>query len=149
MTAGMGKEPANGFLRLLNPDLIDGPMPDISSTEGQAVIEPHLAETEFVVIDNLSTLCRSGRENESGSWGPVQGWLLDLRRRGITVLVVHHSGKNGGQRGTSRREDVLDLVLNLRRPQDYSSEDGAKFEVHVEKGRSIFGSDANGRQSSP
>jgi len=37
----------------------------------------------------------------------VQGWLLVLRRRGISVMVIHHAGKSGLQRGTSRREDVL------------------------------------------
>jgi hypothetical protein len=142
MTSGMGGAPADGFFRLLNPDLLGGPMPDISSEEGQATIEPYLTGVELVVLDNLSTLCRSTRENEGDSWGPVQSWLLELRRRGIAVLVVHHSGKNGSQRGTSRREDVLDTVLNLRRPQDYSASQGARFEVHIEKGRSLFGQDA-------
>ena len=59
-----------------------------------------------MVIDNLSTLCRYGRENESESWGPVQEWILGLRRRGLSVLLVHHAGKGGTQRGTSRREAV-------------------------------------------
>ena len=27
-------------------------------------------------------------------------WLLRLRRRDMSVLFVHHSGKNGRQRGT-------------------------------------------------
>lgn len=142
MTAGMGTEPAEGFFRILNPDLIGGIMPDISTEEGQSAIELYLSGVELLILDNLSTLCRSGRENESESWGPVQGWLLELRRRGIAVLIVHHSGKNGAQRGTSRREDVLDTVLKLRRPDDYSASQGARFEIHVEKGRSLFGKDA-------
>jgi putative DNA primase/helicase len=40
---------------------------------------------------------------------------------------------NGRQRGTSRREDALDTVIGLRRPEDYSPEQGARFEVHFEK----------------
>jgi putative DNA primase/helicase len=40
---------------------------------------------------------------------------------------------NGRQRGTSRREDALDTVIALRRPEDYSPEEGARFEVHFEK----------------
>jgi hypothetical protein len=142
MTSGMEIGPEEGFFCLLNPDLLGGPMPDISSEEGQAAIDPYLTGVELVVLDNLSTLCRSTRENEGDSWGPVQGWLLELRRRGIAVLVVHHSGKNGSQRGTSRREDVLDTVLNLRHPKDYSAAQGARFEVHIEKGRNLFGADA-------
>jgi hypothetical protein len=43
--------------------------------------------------------------------------------------------------GSSRREDVLDTVIGLRRPDDYRPEDGARVEVHLEKARS-FASDA-------
>ena len=55
------------------------------------------------------------------------------------VLLVHHSGKSGEQRGTSRREDVLDTVIGLRRPEDHEPQQGARFEVHVEKSRAHFG----------
>ncbi len=37
------------------------------------------------------------------------------------------------QRGTSRREDVLDTVIQLKRPKDYEPEDGGRFEVHFTK----------------
>src|SRR5437667_9444057 len=63
----------------------------------------------------------------------MQNWLIGLRRKGIAVLLVHHAGTNGRQRGTSRREDALDTVIALRRPEDYSPEQGARFEVHFEK----------------
>ena len=52
---------------------------------------------------------------------------------GMSVAAVHHAGTNGRQRGTSRREDALDTVIALRRPEDYSSEQGARFEIHFEK----------------
>jgi putative DNA primase/helicase len=35
--------------------------------------------------------------------------------------------------GTSRREDALDTVVALRRPEDYAPEQGARFEIHFEK----------------
>src|SRR6478672_7663390 len=84
-------------------------------------------------FDNLSTLCTNGSESASDAWVPMQNWLLKLRRRGIAVLLVHHAGTNGRQRGTSRREDALDTVIALRRPEDYSPEQGARFEIHFEK----------------
>jgi len=46
------------------------------------------------------------------------------------------------QRGTSRREDVLDTVLGLRRPSDYTPDQGARFEVVFEKARGLYGDDA-------
>ena len=50
----------------------------------------------------------------------MQAWLLELRRRGMTVLLIHHAGKSGDQRGTSAREDIMDTVISLRRPREYS-----------------------------
>jgi putative DNA primase/helicase len=37
---------------------------------------------------------------------------------------------------------VLDTVISLRRPADYSPEQGARFEVHFEKSRGFYGKDA-------
>ena len=60
----------------------------------------------------------------------------------MSALLVHHAGKGGSQRGTSRREDVLDTIINLKHPEDYSPEEGARFEVHLEKARGVIGEDA-------
>jgi hypothetical protein len=57
------------------------------------------------------------------------------------VLFIHHEGKAGLQRGTSRREDVLDTTIKLKRPGDYRPDEGARFEVHFEKSRGIYGDD--------
>ncbi|MCC6777693.1 MAG: helix-turn-helix domain-containing protein [Hyphomicrobiales bacterium] len=69
----------------------------------------------------------------------MQHWLLRLRRRGVSTLVVHHAGKDGEQRGTTRREDMLDTTINLAHPVDYVASQGARFEVHVEKRRGLLG----------
>jgi len=53
---------------------------------------------------------------------------------------LHHAGKSGAQRGTSKREDILDVVLSLRKPLD-DEHPGASFEVHFEKARHLFGDD--------
>lgn len=129
-------------LRLITPDLQGVPMPDLSTREGQALVESHLDGIELLILDNLSALCRTGKENEGEGWLPVQEWALRLRQRGIAILFVHHAGKAGAQRGTSRREDVLDLVLALRHPTDYSSSEGLRCELHFEKCRSLVGEGA-------
>lgn len=96
----------------------------------------------MLVLDNLATLCRTGKENEAQSWMPMQSWLLDLRRRGMAVLLIHHAGKSGDQRGTSAREDIMDTVISLRRPKIYNMAQGARFEVHLTKARGIVGEEA-------
>jgi hypothetical protein len=96
-------------------------------------------DAELIIVDNLSTVCRSVRENEADSWGPVQEWALRQRAAGKSVLLVHHAGKGGAPRGTSRKEDVLDTVISLRRPIDYDASHGARFEVHFTKSRGFFG----------
>jgi len=57
-------------------------------------------------------------------------------------LLIHHSGKAGSQRGTSKKEDVLDTVIALERPKDYDSSQGARFIIKYEKSRGFCGNDA-------
>jgi len=128
------------ILKIVNPDVQEFGIPDLSTTEGQNEIDALISdEIKLVVLDNLSTLFRSGKEYDSDSWLPVQEWLLRLRSRGKSVLLIHHAGKSGQQRGTSRREDVLDTVITLKRPVEYKQQDGACFEVFFEKNRGLYG----------
>ena len=130
-------------LKILAGDLIEeGGIGNLASPEVQAELDPWLNETDLLILDNLSSLTAVIRDNDAESWGPIQDWLLRLRRRGLSVLIVHHAGKGGQQRGTSRREDVLDTSISLRRPGDYTAAEGARFEVHLEKSRGIHGDDA-------
>ena len=127
-------------LEFLTPDAQEFGIPDLSTIEGQKLIDKLITEkTKLIVMDNLSTLTRTGKESEGESWLPVQEWALGLRRRGKSVLFIHHAGKAGQQRGTSRREDVLDTVIALRKPADYTPETGACFEIHFEKSRGLYG----------
>jgi putative DNA primase/helicase len=128
--------------RIINADHIGGLPPNLSSPEGQAAVQADTTAADLIVIDNLATLTRYGKENEAESWHPMQEWLLSLRRQGKSVLLVHHSNKSGAQRGTSSREDILDTVISLTRPLDYEAEQGARFVVTFEKGRGLFGSDS-------
>lgn len=112
---------------------------NLALAEHQAGVEAHMDGTELLVLDNLSTLVNGGRENDAESWNEMQGWLLQLRRQGITVLLIHHAGRGGNARGTSKREDVLDTIIHLKHPEDYLPDQGARFEVHLTKARGIHG----------
>ena len=89
-------------------------IPCLSTPEGQEFIEQALQpDTKLIVLDNISTLVRSGLENESRSWQPIQDWTLEMRLRGYSILLIHHTGKSGDQRGTSSRIDTPDGAIKL------------------------------------
>jgi putative DNA primase/helicase len=138
--------PAPGFFKIFTPDLVpDGQtLPDLATLDGQDALNLMIEDdTALVVVDNLSAWARSGgRENDAESWLPIADWILSLRRRGIAVLLVHHAGKGGQQRGTSKKEDVLDVVIGLSRPADYDPKAGASFVVEFTKARNLLGDDA-------
>lgn len=130
--------------QLITPDLQPRGMcmPDLATAKGQMMLESRLEGIELIVVDNISTLCRNSKENEADSWLPVQEWALSMRASGKSVLFIHHAGKGGNQRGTSKREDILDTVIALKRPDDYKPRDGAVFQVYFEKARGFLGQDA-------
>ena len=139
----LGVTPSAGMLRFVTPDFLEGPVPDIASAAGQAMVDALVEpDTALIVVDSLSCLARgSGEENEAASWITIADWALKHRRAGRALLFVHHSGKTGKQRGTSRREDLLDVSIGLHRPPDYSESQGTRFEVRFEKARSLYGAD--------
>jgi len=135
--------PAEDGFRIIAMDRQEmGVSLNLAHPDNQARIESYLEDAEFLILDNISTLVSGGRENDADSWDTMQPWLLTLRRRGVSVLLVAHGGRNDHARGTSKREDVLDTVIQLKRPEDYDAQQGARFEVHITKGRSVFGPDA-------
>lgn len=138
--AGMEfKPPGQEYLKILAADDQEFGIPDLTTEKGRMAIEAHLVGRELLILDNISTLFRSGRENDAQSWTEAQEWFLKLRRDNISTVLIHHAGKGGGQRGTSRREDILDTVIALKRPTDYQPEEGARFIVEFEKSRGAFG----------
>ena len=134
-------EPPEGFFRIVTPDVQPFSIPDLATPEGQAAFQPLLGDSEVIITDNLSVLVRAGVENEGESWIPIATWALARRREGRSVVFVHHAGKSGQQRGSSRREDLLDTVICLKHPSDYTPEQGARFEMVFEKARGLYGPD--------
>jgi len=117
-----------------------GRLTDLAEIAGQVSLFKAcgLPLPDLLILDNLASLA-GYRTNDPDPWLKLQRFLITLRGLGMAVLVVHHANKQGGQRGASHREDVLDLVLALRRPADYMPSQGARFELHVEKARGLAG----------
>ena len=142
--AGTDAEAAPGMLRILTRDMCrdDVEWPDLGRVEGREALVRLIEQEapEVIVIDNLSAWIRSGKgENDEESWRECASFLLQQRARGRAVVLIHHAGKGGQQRGTSRREDILDTVINLKRPDDYDPADGMRCELSFEKARNLDG----------
>jgi len=126
---------AENLMVLTDAQQEDG-IPNLALPEARREIQKVLRETgaEVLILDNLSTLCQDGSENSDESWSGMQAWLRELRRENITVLLVHHSGKGGAQRGTSKHEDIMNTVIALR-------EHKANVELCFEKHRGFAAPD--------
>jgi putative DNA primase/helicase len=134
--------PAPGYFRIAAADTFRDGLPDLSNQSMQGFYSDVVADADFILLDNISTLCPGAQENDADGWAVMQAWILLLRRQGKSVLLVHHDGKGGQQRGTSKKEDVLDTVISLRRPPDYTADQGCRLEVRFTKSRGFHGPDA-------
>lgn len=123
-------------LKIMSPELFAGVMPKLTTPEGQQEIDKALGEDwDVLIIDNYSSFS-SGRE-DADAWAPWLPWLLRHKRAGRTVIIVHHTGKNGTQRGASNHEDQMDFVMSLRPPKVASEDDALKFVLSWTKSRHL------------
>ncbi len=124
-------------LDFLLSDMHTGAPPDIGTFAGQQRLMEAWGHPDLVVLDNLSSL--AGFAGDPDRWQDLQRFLMLQRRFGRAMLMVHHANKKGLQRGTNRREDVLDIVMAMRRPANYTPREGARFEIHFDKARGLHG----------
>jgi AAA domain/Winged helix-turn-helix DNA-binding len=90
----------------------------------------------LVIFDNLSSLRSGIDENDNSALDGFLRWLLALRHKGYAILLIHHAGKGGDQRGASRLEDFLDTTVKLLQPsKEKSQEGGACFDWAFTKTR--------------
>ncbi len=140
--SSQNQPPANDYFKIAAADLLPEGLPDLGDPEAQQFYADVVGDADCIIADNLSTLCPRMKENDADGWVSVQQWALAQRRAGKSVSFIHHDGKSGQQRGTSRKEDVLDTVIGLKRPPDYSADQGCRFELRFEKSRGFYGEEA-------
>lgn len=141
-------QPTKEALSIYTPDCQDMEVivPDIGLLRGRDVVDELVksVKPKVVFIDNISTFIRTGNENEGDSWAPVQAWAVQLRKQGIAVVFVHHANKEGKQRGSHKKEDVMDVVIQLKRPDDYlQGTDDTRMVIKYTKARHIEAKDAH------
>ncbi len=120
------------------------PRPVLTNKEYRQAIYDFVSAEKYglVILDNKAALTPGIDESAKKDWDDVNQWLLSLRFLGIAVVLVHHAGKSGAQRGTSGAEDSLDFILKLERPSGYQEDQGCDIDVTFQKARSIYGPDA-------
>ena len=101
-------------LKILAGDLIEeGGIGNLASPEVQAELDPWLSDIDLLILDNLSSLTAVIRDNDAESWGPIQEWLLRLRRRGLSALIVHSRRQ---RRSAARHEPARGCSRHLHQP---------------------------------
>lgn len=110
--------------------------PILSVVEDQKKFLHQIAgfKPNVILIDSV-TRCFRFDTNDSDAWQVVNNFLLDLRFLGYCVILVHHAGKGGTQRGRSDGDDNLDVSIKLAPPSGWSPGDGLEFEWMYEKVR--------------
>lgn len=114
----------------------------LSTAHARQQIEDLLAAHpawRVLILDNISCLFPGINEDKKQDWEPINAWLIRLRHQGKTVVLGHHAGKTGRQRGTSGHEDALTTTIALNFPQGYNPEEGCHFTLSFEKSRSTKG----------
>jgi len=92
-------------------------------------------DIKVLILDNLATLTGPKfDENKAADQKGLNKWFSQLRDEGISVIFVHHDGKNQDQRGSSDRLTVVDLVIHLTKPE-LAGPDEAIFDVSFTKAR--------------
>jgi hypothetical protein len=130
-------------LDIITPD--DMPsfiVPKICQPETQMWLDNLIEKNRYEVIffDNLSTLSTID-ENIAHEWNEIQNWFIRIRARGCTINLVHHTGiETNRQRGSKKREDVLDTVILLKKGHICTNETPLHFNVSYSKHRNFYGS---------
>jgi hypothetical protein len=123
------RKAAEQNLHIISRDCMSIEIGSIDTTEGQRQIDALIpADVLLIIVDNLSAWTSGGRE-DSNSWAAIKPWLIAKRLAGVAVLLIHHAGKNGQQRGSSAHEDLLDYsILLTPLPRSIDRED-TRFSV--------------------
>lgn len=135
--------------KVLTPDkILPFRMPKIDDPYSQRLYIDILNkyDIEVIIFDNLSMLSTFD-ENKANEFKLIQDFLLTLRSIGKTVIVVHHSGKSGDYRGTSKMLDSADVVISLEPVVNDVIESNVnlyvkQFKVKYKKSRCFGGKDA-------
>ena len=129
--------PSSGRLMLMSPERMPShTFPKLSDPNWQEEFSKRVdaLKPDVIVFDTL-TACFRFDTNDADSWMQVNQFFISLRLKGYCVIIVHHAGKSGSQRGRTDGDDNLDLSIKLDRPKGWAPGDGLDTVVTYEKVR--------------
>ena len=136
LCVSLGIEPP-AELRLFTPEVFTDLLPSINTPDGQRAIDEMIGtDWDVIFIDNYSAWSGDGRETAE-AWAPMMRWMLSHKRAGRSVIVIHHTGKTGMQRGSSSHEDALDWSVSLKPIEDKVHDGALRFNLIWEKARHL------------
>ncbi len=131
-----GVEPVNdGMFFISREDFED--MPPLDSEDGQAwllALVKQVGGVDFIVFDNLMSLCVGDLRDEE-SWKNLKPLVLELTKRRIGQLWVHHTGHEKSRPyGSKTFQWMLDAVIVGEAVEDDGGADLA-FKLTFQKAR--------------
>lgn len=124
-------------VHLFNPEMLEQPrgLNLVSAADSNALLRlTERLKIEVLILDSQSTLMY-GDSIDSRFQEQRQDVLRQLRWQGLCIIEMHHLGKGGLQRGSSKNDDILDVQVKMNRVMDWEPEDGLLFELSYEKVR--------------
>jgi hypothetical protein len=90
---------------------------------------------DLVILDNFSTLGEVEDENAAASFNAIQQFLLQLKVQGVATILIHHAGKSGDFRGSSKLAATFETIIQLERISQGAEHGAANFRVRWDKVR--------------
>lgn len=111
-------------------------MPGLAAEDAQKDFVAHLgAWRPDVIIFDTRTAVFKHDTNDGGQLLAVNEFLMQLRAQGFAVILTHHAGKNGTQRGRTDNDDITDLIIKLKQRNGWTPGNGLEFTLAFEKVR--------------
>ena len=134
---------ATDRLLALTAEQQGGLVHDLADEATQQGLMPLLLKVDVLMIDGPAALLSGAARDPAGSLRRLRSWLLHLRRMGKGVVLAQADAPR------SRRAaywvlrhcttELADTVIGLGRPDDYRPEQGARFDVQIERAGLIDG----------
>lgn len=114
----------------------DHNLPALSTTSAQADFCAHLAawRPDVIIFDTRTAIFKHDM-NDGGQLLAVNEFLMRLRAEGFVIILTHHAGKNGTQRGRTDNDDITDLIVKLSQRKGWTPGSGLEFTLAFEKVR--------------